>query len=488
MKGLALASLSSLLIAGCAVGPDYIRPELAQPANWRSGSALPAAEKAADLANLAWWTLIEDPVLDALVAEALANNRDLKIAAARIDEAAGVLGTTRAQLFPQIGADLNGSRAQASDSGVTPRPATVHRVNEQFSAAFNVGWEIDLFGRLRRASEASRADLLASEEARSGLALSLATTVANSYISLRDLDAELNIARLTLQSREESLRIFELRYKGGVISEMEVAQMRSEYEAARIAVPTAELAVAQQENALSVLLGRLPGPITRGKTLADMGLPLPPVSLPAAVLERRPDIRQSEQNLIANNARIGIAKAAYFPTVTLTGLLGSSSVSFSNLFTGPARVWSYGADLAMPIFTAGSISGQVQSAEARQVQALEQYRKAIENAFREVDDALVSGAKSREIVDGRIRQVDSLKTYAKNARLRYDAGYSSFLEVLDAERSLFQSQIYESQARAQALIAVTTLYKVLGGGWEASTNPSISPVTEPSSLTMKEKP
>jgi multidrug efflux system outer membrane protein len=486
MKRLAISPFCALLIAGCAVGPDYTRPEATQPAGWRSGSALPATEKPNDLANLAWWTLIEDPVLDALVVEALANNRDLKIAAARIDEAAGVLGTTRAQFFPQVGADLNGSRAQASDRGVSPRPATVHRINEQYSAAFNVGWEIDLFGRLRRATEASQAELLASEEARSGLALSLATTVANSYISLRDLDAELNIARLTLQSREESLRIFELRYKGGVISEMEVAQMRAEYETARIAVPTAELAVAQQENALSVLLGRLPGPIPRGKALADMGLPLPPVSLPSSVLERRPDIRQSEQNLIANNARIGVAKAAYFPTITLTGLLGSSSVSFSNLFTGPARVWSYGADVAMPIFTAGSIFGQVQSAEARQVQALEQYRKTIENAFREVDDSLISGIKSREIVDGRIRQVDSLKIYAKNARLRYDAGYSSFLEVLDAERSLFQSQIYESQARAQALIAVTTLYKTLGGGWEASISAPMPPVSEAPSPQTKE--
>ena len=212
----------------------------------------------------------------------------------------------------------------------------------------------------------------------------------------------------------------------------------------------------------------LPGPITRGKTLASMGMPLPPVSLPSSILERRPDIRLSEQNLISNNARIGVAKAAYFPTVSLTGLLGSSSVAFSNLFTGPAKVWSYGADLTMPIFTAGAIAGQVKSAEARQVQALEQYRKSVETAFREVDDALIGGTKSREAVDSRIRQVEALSIYARSARLRYEGGYSSFLEVLDAERSLFQAQIYESQARGQALIAVTTLYKVLGGGWQAA--------------------
>ena len=468
MKRIALSSLCALLLAGCAVGPDYERPSLTTPEGWRSGSALPDNEKPEELANLAWWKQLEDPVLDALVGEALANNRDLKIAAARVDEAAGVLGSTRAQLFPQLGASLNGSRAQASNAGVTPIPVTVDRVNSQYSAALNVGWEIDLFGRLRRATEASRAELLSSEESRRGLALSLAATVANSYISLRDLDGELEIARQTLKTREESLRIFDLRYKGGVVSEMEVAQVRSEMEAARIAVTNLELSVTQQENALSALLGRLPGTIMRGKTLAEMGLPLPPVSLPASVLERRPDIRQAEQNLIANNARIGVAKAAYFPIVSLTGLLGSSSVAFSNLFTGPAKIWSYGADLTMPIFNAGAIAGQVQSAEARQVQALELYRKAVENAFREVDDALIGGSKSREVLDSRIRQVDALKIYARNAKLRYEGGYSSFLEVLDAERSLFQAQIYESQARGQALIAATTLYKVLGGGWQAA--------------------
>ena len=473
MKRIALSSLSTLLallLASCAVGPDYVRPLVDTPLAWRSGSALPSSDKPEDLANLAWWALLEDPVLDALVAEALTNNRDLKIAAARIDEAAGLLGNTRARLFPQVGTNLGGSRAQSSQVGTLPLPATVNRINEQYSAALNVGWEIDFFGKLRRATEASRADLLATEEARSALALSLATTVANSYISLRDLDNQLDISHYTLKSREDALHIFELRYKAGVVSEMELSQVRAEVETARIAIPTIEISVARQENALSALLSRLPGPIQRGKALAEMGLPLPPVSLPASVLERRPDIRQAEQNLIASNARIGVAKAAYFPTVTLTGLLGSSSTAFSSLFTGPARIWSYGADLAVPVFTAGAIAGQVQSAEARQVQVLEQYRKSVENAFREVDDALASGSKSREIVDGRIRQVGALKTYAHSARLRYEAGYSAYLEVLDAERSLFQSQLDESQARAQTLIATTTLYKVLGGGWEASVN------------------
>jgi multidrug efflux system outer membrane protein len=468
MKRLALVPLAALLAAGCTVGPDYQRPQIELPATWRSGPPLPASEQPEQLANLAWWTQFEDPVLDALVAEALASNRDLRTAAARIDEAAGLLGSTRAQLFPQVGAVAAGSRAQASRSTAVPLPAGVDRIGEQYDAALNVGWEIDLFGRLRRATEASRADLLATEEARRALALSLAATVANSYISLRDLDNELDISRRTLQTREEALRIFELRYAGGVVSEMEVAQVRAEVETARIAVPTLEQAVAQQENALSLLLGRLPGPIPRGKPLAELGLPLPPVSLPSSVLERRPDLRQAEQALVAANARIGVARAAYFPVISLTGLLGSSSVALSSLFSGPAAVWSYGAGLSVPVFTAGAIAGQVQAAEARQVQALEQYRKTIENAFREVDDALVAGAKTGEIVAGRLRQVDALATYDRAARLRYDAGYSAYLEVLDAERNLFQAQISASQARAQALIAVTTLYKALGGGWQAA--------------------
>ena len=468
MKRVTLASLGALLIAGCTVGPDYQRPQVELPQAWRSGEALPASEKPEELANLAWWKQLEDPVLDALITEALANNRDLKTAAARIDEAAGLLGSTRAQLFPQVGASLSGSRARSSQSTAIPIPAGVDTTSDQYFAALNVGWEIDLFGRLRRATEASQAELLATEEARRALALSLAATVANSYISLRDLDNELEISRRTLKTREEALRIFELRYQGGVVSEMELSQVRSEVETARVAVPTLEQAVAQQENALSFLLGRLPGPIARGKTLAEMSLPLPPVSLPSSVLERRPDIRQAEQILVSNNARIGVAKAAYFPVVTLTGLLGSSSVALSSLFSGPARVWSYGADAVLPIFTAGAIAGQVQAAEARQVQALEQYRKTVENAFREVDDALIGGVKTSEIVDARVRQVEALNTYDRSARLRYEGGYSAYLEVLDAERNLFQAQINESQARAQALIAATTLYKVLGGGWQAA--------------------
>ncbi len=460
-RPLVLAAAMTALLNGCAVGPDYLRPDLQLPTAWRfSGTPETPQAEPQELANLPWWTLYEEPVLDELVREALTSNRDLRIAAARVDEAAGQLGSTRSQLFPQLGASLGDNRGRTSTSG--------GRVAQEYSAAFNVSWEIDLFGRLRRSSEAARANLLASEEARRGLVISLAATVANSYVNLRDLDNQLEIARSTVKTREDALRIFELRYKGGVISEMELSQARSQLEAARVTVPALEQAIAQQEHNLSALLGRLPGPIPRGKPLAQLGLPLPPVSLPSRVLERRPDIRQAEQNLIAANAGIGAARAAYFPTISLTGLLGSVSSAYSGLFTGPARAWSFGSNATAPLFTAGGLAGQLQSAEARQVQALESYRKAVEAAFRDVEDSLIAGSKTREVVDGYIRQVDALAIYARNARLRYESGYSDYLEVLDAERSLFQAQISASQAHAQALTAVATLYKALGGGWQAT--------------------
>lgn len=456
-----LALVSCALLAGCAVGPDYERPSQAVPAGWRAGAVATTADgEQKALADLAWWTLFGDPVLDRLVAETLANNRDLKIATARIAEAAGVLTSTRAQLFPQLGADAGGVRGR--------NPTAGYRIAEQYSATFGVSWEIDLFGRIRRASEAAQAQVLASVEARSGVALALAGSMAQSYINLRDLDNELEISRLTLASREEALRIFELRYAAGVISELELAQVRSEVEVARIAIPSLERQITAQENAISVLLGSLPGPVPRGKTLPELAIPLPPPGLPSALIGRRPDIRQAEQNLIALNAQIGVARAAYFPTVSLTGMLGSVSSSYSALFSGPTKVWSYGADLAVPIFTAGAIGGQVAAAEARQIQGLEAYRRTIEEAFREVEDGLSGSLKAREVTDGRLRQVKDLEIYARAARLRYEAGYSAYLEVLDAERSLFQAQINASQARAQSLVAITNLYKALGGGWQVA--------------------
>jgi multidrug efflux system outer membrane protein len=329
----------------------------------------------------------------------------------------------------------------------------------------SASWEIDLWGRIRRQSEAALADLLASEEARLGVVLTLVSSVAAGYITLRDLDKQLEISRRTVDTREGVLNLFELRFKGGVVSQVELAQVRSEYESAATTIPTIERAIAQTEHALSLLLGRHPGPIARGRTIDEL-LPIGvPAGLPSELLERRPDIRQAEQNLIAANARIGAARALYYPTISLTGLLGVASTSLGNLFSGPARTWSFVGEVTGPIFTGGSIEGTLAQAEAQQRQLLAAYERTIQNAFREVDDALVDQLKSRQRLEAQARQIAALRDYARLSRARYEGGYASYLEVLDSERSLFSAELGHAQTQADLLNAVVNVYKAMGGGW-----------------------
>jgi multidrug efflux system outer membrane protein len=424
-------------------------------------------DKAAkDLANTEWWEQIKDPVLTDLIKTALAENKDVKIAAARVEEYLGKYGFSRSQLFPQVGANANGSRNRTTQSAVpAPLPSAVDPQYTNIQATLYASWEIDVWGKIRRLNEAARADLLATEEGRRATILTLVASVATAYINLRDLDRQLEIAKATVASRAESVKVFKLRFSGGVVSQMELAQNQSEYEVAAATIPQIESQIAQQENALSVLLGRNPGPIKRGLELGQLALPAVPAGLPSELLARRPDLRQSEQNLIAANARIGAARALYFPTISLTGLFGGVSTQLSSLFNGPARVWSYAADATMPIFTAGGIAGTVQQAEAQQQQALLQYQKAIQNAFRETEDALVSTQKSREQLAVQGRQVDALRTYTKLARLRYDNGYTSYIEVLDAERSLFNAELSYTQTYGVVFGSLVNLYKAMGGGW-----------------------
>jgi len=293
----------------------------------------------------------------------------------------------------------------------------------------------------------------------------LVAAVATAYVNLLDLDRQLEIARSTRTVRAESLRIFDLRFKGGMISELELQQVRSEYETAVAAVPALEKQVAQQETNLSLLLGRNPGAVARGGALDKLALPAVPVGLPSELLERRPDIRQAEQQLIAANARIGVAKAAFYPSMSLTGLLGVASANLSNLFTGAARTWTYAATVGQPIFTGGTLTGQLLVSEAQQKQALFAYQRAIQTAFGEVENSLVDQARTREQLAAQRRQVEALGRYAHLARLRYDNGYTSYIEVLDAERSLFQAQIQLVQTQGQLYLAIINLYKALGGGW-----------------------
>jgi multidrug efflux system outer membrane protein len=450
----------AIALGGCMVGPNYTRPAIDAPPSWR------VTETQSDnVADSAWWGQFDDPVLDNLIRVALRENLDLQIAAARVDEFAGRYGFVRADLYPQVGASAFAGRQKFTEETGNPIPAGTNPTLNSYSVALGATWELDIWGRIRRATEAARADLVGTEEGRRAVILSLVGAVAGSYINLRDLDRQLEIAENTAESRGKSLEIFRLRFEGGFSSEVEYVQVKSQYEEALATIPAIQKSVTQQENGLSVLLGRNPGPIPRGKTIDQLVLPVIPAGLPSDLLSRRPDLLRAEQDLIAANARIGVAKASYYPSINLTGFFGFASADLSNLFTGPAKVWSYGVPIAAPIFTAGKIAGDVQASEAVQRQALAAYRQAIQTAFREVDDALVDQSRTREQLAAQSRQVDALQRYVSLAWLRFDNGYTSYLEVLDAERSLFNAQLSYAQNQGVLFQAVINVYKALGGGW-----------------------
>jgi multidrug efflux system outer membrane protein len=460
MNRLITFSLTVLMLAGCAIGPDYRKPDAASPPAW-----LVDMQQAKDTANTVWWEQFNDPALNDLIMTALKENYDLRTATARVEEFYGRYGATRADLFPQVGYGGDASRTQATEKGplaLTPGTSSLYN---SYNAQFSASWELDLWGKIRRATEAAQADLASAEDFRSGVILSLVTSVATAYVDLRSLDQQLEIARQTARSREESVRLFDLRFKGGNISEMELSQVKSEYYVALAAIPDLEKRVRQQENFINLLLGRNPGPVARGKVIDAIALPTVPAGLPSDLLARRPDIRQAEQQLIAANARIGVAKAQYFPSISLTGFFGSASTEFSDLFTGPAKAWSYAGTLAGPIFTAGKIKGSVKAAQAVQQEALFGYEQAIRNGFREFEDALIDQDRTRVQLDAQAKQVEALATYARLSRLRYENGYTSYIEVLDAERSLFNSQLSYAQTQDLLLRALVNLYKASGGGW-----------------------
>ena len=468
------APLLALLVSGCMIGPDYVRPPADAPAAWRLSDV-----QAEQLANADWWEQFNDPVLNDLVTTALRENKDIMIASARIEEYAGRYGVTRSQLFPQVGAGYNAARQKNVLPGATN--ATTYNTYE---ALLGASWEIDLWGKIRRQSEAARAQIVATEEAKQGVILSLVASVAGGYINLRDLDRQLEIARDTARSRGESYKIFQDRYDGGVISILELSQNKSQYEEALASIPPIEFAIAQQENALSILLGRNPGPITRGRTIDELVPPVIPEGLPSDLLERRPDILAAEQELIAANAEIGVAKAAYFPSISLTGVLGFASGSLSNLFNSGSKVWQYAGAVGMPIFTAGGLAGQLLVSEAQQQQALLRYQQAIQNAFREVDDALVAQDRARVQLAAQRQQVASLEQYAGTARLRYDNGYTSYLEVVDSERSLFNAQLAYTKTQQTRLQSMVILYKAMGGGW--MTKPEVAAEAKPEAVSEAE--
>ncbi|WP_321908225.1 efflux transporter outer membrane subunit [Paraburkholderia sp. J11-2] len=448
------------LLNGCLLGPNYERPKVDVPATYRF-----AYPDVADVVNTTWWEQFEDPVLNDLVKTALENNLNVKQAAARVDEFMGQFVSTRSALFPQASVGFSAARERASQDGPTPIPAGVSPVFNEFQPSVSAFWTIDLFGQVRRETEAARANVNAAEQSRRATILTLVASVATSYITLRSLDMQLEIAQSTTASRADSVHVFTLRQQFGQTSDMELAQSQSDYEATAATIPQLEQQIGQQEDALSVLLGSNPEPILRGRTLVDLSTPAVPEGLPSDLLERRPDLLQAEQNLVAQNALIGAARALYFPQISLTGLFGSVSTQFSNLFTGPARVWTFAGSAVMPIFTGGNIYGQNKQAEARQQEALFAYENAIRVAFQQVNDALIGVQKSREQFVIQSRQVGSLRKYLRLARLRYEGGYTSYLEVLDAERNLFSAELQQTQTRAATLTNLVNLYMAMGGGW-----------------------
>ena len=460
MRATVLSVAVACALAGCMMGPDYKRPDVDTPQAYRV-----EVKSAADLINSAWWEQFEDPMLNELIKTALAENKDVRIAASRVEEFLGRYGVTRSQLFPQVATQFGAGSQRISTVTQPAVASTQSNTFDSFSLDLGMSWEIDLWGKLRRATEAARAELLATEQARQTVILSLTSGVATSYVTLIDLDRQLAIAKSTADSRGEFFRIIKLRFEGGVVSEVELNQARSDYEFALSTVPVIEKQIAQQENALSVLLGRNPGPIARDRTLDKLVLPQVPADLPSSLLERRPDIRQSEQLMVAANARIGVAKAQFFPTISLTAILGTASSALGNLFKGASQTWSYGGTVTQPIFTGGNLISQLRVAESQQKTALLQYQRSIQTAFQEVNDSLIDQTKTREQLAAQARQVDSLRNYARLARLRYDNGFTSYLEVTDAETKLFNAELQYVQSQGQLFFALINVYKSMGGGW-----------------------
>jgi len=457
MRKTLLATALGLALTGCAVGPTYERPEVPIPAQWQVD-----IQTANDLANTTWWEQFRDPVLDNLIQIALQENKDVQIAAARVEEYLGRYGVTRSAQFPQVGGNAAGARTRNSENGgvtLGENPVNSYQVD------LGVSFELDLWGKLRSATEAARAQLLATEEAKRTVILTLVSQLANSYVRLLDFDQQLTITHATLETRQESVRINRLRFQAGLTSELEYQQAVAEYQNAAVQVPLLERLIAQQENAISLLLGRNPGKISRGVTLEQLALPQVPGGLPSDLLERRPDIRGAEQQLIAANALIGVAKAAFFPNISLTGFFGAASTDLSDLFKGPSRTWQFAGSLAQPIFTGGALTGQLQVAEAVQKQALLNYQQTIQTAFAEVDNNLIAVSKLREQLKDQAAQINALQRYLDLATLRYKNGYTDYLTVVDAERNLFTAQLEYVQSQGDLFVALVNLYKALGGGW-----------------------
>lgn len=466
---LVTAATATICLAGCAVGPDYKRPTVDTPNEFRTAGPVTNTPSGTNsFADLGWWEIFADPQLRDYVAEVLTNNWDIKIAAARVLQAEASARVVRSQFFPSVavGGDLITSRT-SQNGPFAPQGGTDPDQSYGTVFASMSTYEIDLWGRIRRANQAARAQLLATEAARQTVRQTLVSAVAAAYLSLLQLDYELEVSRRTYAVRTNSLGLTTAREEGGVASLQDVVQ-------ARVLVSTADATIVdvlrrqeQKENELCILLGRNPGSIQRGLPLREQPLRTDvPSGLPSALLERRPDIRSAEQQLVAANANVGEAKAAFFPQLTLTGAFGYQSVSLSDLFTSPSRMWQFGPTLTLPIFTGGRLRGQYQFAKARFEEASAQYQQTVQGAFRDVSDALIQFRRTREFTVRQEQSTQARREAAELANIRYDGGVTSYLEVLYSEQELFTAELELAQALGNELLSVVQLYRALGGGWE----------------------
>lgn len=466
-KRLMIGTVIVSLLAGCTVGPKYRRPIVEPPAVFR-GTAGPAmAPDPNSLADLKWFEVFKDEQLQELIRTALVNNYDLHQAVARVSAARANLGITRSDQFPNITAGVDMTTLRNSSSGQFALPGGASRDRTFGTVLLNMlSFEVDIWGRLRRATEAARANLLATEEDRKAVMTTIVGDVAAAYFNLLELDMELEIARETLATRQESLGLIRTRQRGGIATMLDVRQAEQlVYGAAQI-IPDVERLIEQTENRINLLLGKDPGSVTRGRSLtAQEQPPSAPPGLPSSLLERRPDIRAAEQNLVAATANIGVAKAAYFPQISLTGFLGGQSSQLSNLFSGAGNAWNFAPQVTQPIFTAGRNKSTVRLTEAQRQLALTQYQQTIKTGFREVSDALVEYRKVKEIRTQQESLVATLQDRSRLAYLRYGGGVDTQLNALDADRDLFSAELSLAQTRRNELLALVQLYKALGGGW-----------------------
>jgi len=463
MRKFAPLTLLCGLLVGCAVGPNYKRPSVNAPDTYRGLTAEEAAKtESASLGDQKWWEVFQDEQLQDLIRTALQENYDVRIAANRILQAQAQVGITRANQLPTIASGAEATNQRSPQSRFLPAfDTSANQVN------LSLHWELDFWGRFRRATQAARANLLASQWARQAVISSLVSNVATAYFQLRELDLELEISRRTLASRQDSLRLTQLLSDHGATSLLDVRQAEQLVYTAGEQIPDLERRIEQQENFISILLGKNPAGVPRGRKLTEQPhAPEVPAGLPSSLLERRPDIRQAEQQLIAFNAQIGVAKAAYFPQISLTGTGGYQSVALTSLFSGPAGLWNFGASLTQPIFTGGRIRSGVRFAEAQQQEALLVYQQTIQQAFREVSDALVAYRKNQEFRRQQELLTQSAQDAARLSDMRYRGGVTSYLEVLTNETNYFSAELSLTQAQRNELLALVQLYKALGGGWQ----------------------